>query len=108
MGMSMDNGAGSPPTAQGGAILELTPNPSRHETAIRYTTQVEGPVTLQIFDVGGRLVRTLVHEDQAPRDGSVRWDCRDEQGRECAHGVYFVRLNTRGSVSVERQLILTR
>ena len=49
-------------------------------------------MSLRIYDVGGRLVRTLFDGQQAAGQKMVTWDGRDERGRSVASGVYFYRL----------------
>jgi flagellar hook assembly protein FlgD len=51
-----------------------------------------GAVSLRIYDVGGRLVRTLVEGTLPAGEKSVVWDGRDDTGRPVGSGVYFCRL----------------
>ncbi|MCA9727556.1 MAG: hypothetical protein KC729_07725, partial [Candidatus Eisenbacteria bacterium] len=64
-------------------------------------------VDLALFDVGGRLVRTLVdgREDAGPHE--VAWDGRDGAGRPMASGIYFLRFRTGDYLEV-RQIALVR
>ncbi|MBD3163347.1 MAG: hypothetical protein GF346_12780 [Candidatus Eisenbacteria bacterium] len=76
------------------ALEQNRPNPFRPATAIRYSLPQAGPVRLEIFDVGGRLVRTLV--DDPHREAGrhrVGWDGRDDAGRSARAGIYFYRLH---------------
>lgn len=81
------------------------PNPFNRTTAIRYDLQDRGPVRLSIFDVHGRLIKTLVAGEtlDAGRH-DVAWDGRDEAGRATSAGVYFYRL-TLGRYAETRRLI---
>jgi hypothetical protein len=54
-------------------------------------------VKFRIFDVNGRLVRTLVTGVQSPGPYTAVWDGRDDNGRGVASGNYFARLNVGGS-----------
>ena len=65
------------------------------------------PRRLRVFDVAGRLVRTLVAGDRPAGEGTAAWDGRDEAGREAPDGVYFCRLESAGG-SVTRKLLLVR
>jgi hypothetical protein len=69
-----------------------SPNPFRARTSLRYGVPFGGAeVLVRVFDVSGRLVKTLV---DARQDGGVyglEWDARDEGGHAAASGVYFVR-----------------
>jgi flagellar hook assembly protein FlgD len=74
------------------ALAQNAPNPFTARTTIRFSVPREGPVSLKIYDVRGRLVRTLV---EGPLPGGahvVHWDGRDVAGRTLASGVYFYRL----------------
>ena len=55
-------------------------------------------VSLKVFDVAGRLVRTLVDGRRTAGAHSERWDGRDESGLNAASGVYFARMKAEGEV----------
>jgi hypothetical protein len=83
------------------------PNPFNPTTTIRFDVpDVNLPVRLQIFDVGGRLVRTLVDGFVDARSHSVRWDGRDDRGVEVATGVYLYRLEAAGFAQTRKMVIL--
>jgi flagellar hook assembly protein FlgD len=57
---------------------------------------VGGAVRLRVYDVGGRLVRTLVDGAQTAGQKTAIWNGRDNQGRGVASEVYFYRLQAPG------------
>lgn len=65
------------------------PNPFNAGTTLHYFLPQAGPVTLQIFDMTGRYVRTLVQQNQTTGFHSVHWDGRDARGVPVAAGIYF-------------------
>jgi hypothetical protein len=69
------------------------PNPFRAATAVRFDLASRAFVDLSVFDVGGRLVRTLVRGEVGAGSHRRDWDGRDASGRPVASGTYFVRLN---------------
>ncbi|HPU86411.1 MAG TPA: FlgD immunoglobulin-like domain containing protein, partial [Candidatus Latescibacteria bacterium] len=79
-------------------LSQNTPNPFNPSTTIRFTLTEAGHVTLAVYDVNGRLVRTLVGPTASAAQTfpsgphEVVWDGRDSNGREVASGVYLVRL----------------
>jgi hypothetical protein len=81
------------------------PNPFGTSTSIQWSG-LRGPVSLQIFDAGGRLIRTL-HTAAKSSERSVLWDARDENDQPVASGIYFVRLAT-PVVNATRKMILIR
>ena len=74
------------------ARVAAWPNPFNPQTTIEFTNPRQGAVQLHVYDVQGRLVRTLVAETMTAGSHSVMWDGRDEAGLGAASGVYFARL----------------
>jgi hypothetical protein len=69
-----------------------TPNPFNPTTKIRYDLSKRSDVILEIFDILGRHVRTLVNENQQVGRYSAVWDGRDEQGRHVSSGIYIYQI----------------
>jgi hypothetical protein len=63
-------------------------------------------VELSVFDVTGRLVRTLVDEDKQPMNYRVFWNGKDNAGSAVASGVYFYRLKTPTFTSTKKMTLL--
>ncbi len=76
--------------------VELTcaPNPFNPATTLRFELERAGPVELAVYDVRGALVRTLLSGMMEEGPQAVRWDGRDESGREAPSGVYMALLTT--------------
>ena len=68
------------------------PNPFNPETAIWFDIPRAGQVSLRIYNVTGQLLRELADGHWEAGSYEVRWDGRDEVGREAASGVYFCRM----------------
>ena len=91
------------------AVLRLRqnqPNPFTYFTTIRYEVPTAGSVTLEIHDVTGRLVRTLVDGPQTPGPHTTVWDGSDEVDRKLASGIYFYRLTAQGSKRCGKMILL--
>jgi hypothetical protein len=73
------------------------PNPITRQAMIRYAIPERSHATLKIYDVSGKLVRTLVEGHQKPAYYSVAWLGRDNRGRKLPPGVYFIRFNARST-----------
>lgn len=82
------------------------PNPFNPETVIGYSLSADGAVALEIYDIAGSRVRTLVKETQAAGRYSIRWDGTTQSGRTAASGIYLVRLVSAGSVQHHRIMLL--
>jgi hypothetical protein len=70
--------------------IRVTPNPFAHETRIDLALAAPARIELAIYDTQGRLVRRLAR-GYFPAGQQVLWDGRQEDGVECASGVYFLR-----------------
>jgi hypothetical protein len=88
-------------------LFQNSPNPFNPETTIRYSVAAKGPVTIDIFNVSGALVRTLVQRAHDAGAYSVRWNGTDDAGRHVSSGVYFYQLRTPGFTD-SRKLILLK
>jgi hypothetical protein len=90
--------------------LRVDPNPFCRFTTMSYAIAKEGHVTLRVYDVTGRVVRTLVNGRKEPGNYEVRFSAEGTRfggGETLAAGVYFVRLDLRDSVQpVTAQVII--
>jgi hypothetical protein len=94
-------------TPMANALLQNRPNPFNPETVIPYTLAKPGRVVIRVFDISGRLVRTLVDRRETEGTHSVRWDGSGDGGGRMASGVYFYKIQyPDGSVSAKKLTIL--
>lgn len=98
------------PGADGGAAgLRLgpaRPNPARGSASVAFALPTAGHARLELFDVRGRRVRTLVDGPRPAGAHVARWDGRDESGAPAAAGVYFLRLEAAGATRGGRLALL--
>ncbi len=81
------------------SIERAFPNPFNPLIRIAFTVPAPGPrvrASLRVYDVSGRLVRTLLDGSVAPGRHEAAWDGRTEDGRLAGSGVYVCRLECRG------------
>ena len=86
------NGAQIRLLPQAFSLASNYPNPFNPSTTIPYRLAANSAVQLQIFDIAGRVVRTVFAERQEAGFRETRWDGRDEDGVIVGAGVYFYRL----------------
>ncbi len=98
-------GDGEKPSQFG--LSQNYPNPFNPTTKIEFTLAKSGFVTLQIYDVLGRKVRTLVSEDLSSGYKSVLWDGKNDDGKDVASGVYFYQLKV-GAFSEPKKMLLLK
>jgi agmatine/peptidylarginine deiminase len=82
------------------------PNPFNPSTHIGFRISNFGLVSLDVFDVTGRRITTLLQEELQPDEYKVSWDGRDEKGQQVASGVYIYRLESKGFVQTRKMLLL--
>jgi hypothetical protein len=75
-------------------MLKVHPNPANRLITIRYALSVKGQVSLQLFDISGRLVKTLVNEQKNIGNYSLIWNGTDDTNRKVGEGLYFCILKT--------------
>ncbi|MBD3366841.1 MAG: hypothetical protein GF405_01550, partial [Candidatus Eisenbacteria bacterium] len=84
-------------------LVQNTPNPFNPVTTIGYHVPNEAPVSVRVYDVSGRLVRTLVDGVVEPGRHQAVWDGRSDNGEAVGSGVYFCVMETpdyRGSAKM--------
>jgi len=86
--------------------VSSSPNPFRESTRIYYDLEKSGKVTIEIYDLSGRLVTKLVDRQASPGHYSIVWDGIDLQGNKVPSGVYFYKVRTGEKVSENRILRL--
>ena len=94
------------PTAKNG-LEQNTPNPFNPQTAIRFTLSATQNVSLAVYDVSGRLVRTLASGTQEMGTHTITWDGRNDAGATVSSGVYFYRLDA-GKFSQTRKMVMLK
>lgn len=88
------------------ALAHNTPNPFNPATKIAFALDRTGPVRLAIFDLQGRLVRTLVDESLVAGTYDRVWDGRDDAGQPAASGAYVYRLTADGQTLSHKMTLL--
>ncbi len=82
------------------------PNPFNPSTTIEYTIPSRSFVTIEIVDLLGRQIRSLVHREQPAGTHRVMWDGRTDDGSQVATGVYFYRLKAGDFTDARKMLLL--
>jgi hypothetical protein len=91
----------------GPALWNEGANPASIESRIGFSLGREGSLQLEIYDLAGRRVRSLVKDDRHPSGRfESSWDLRDESGRRVGSGTYFVRLESLQGSAQGRVVVL--
>ena len=93
-------------TAPAFSLAAVAPNPFDAETSVRWDLSRATRVRVDVFDVAGRRITTLLDSQRPAGLGEVRWHGRDDRGRAIAAGVYFVRVSALGQTQTRRAVVL--
>lgn len=89
------------------SLSQNYPNPFNPTTRIEFSLAKSGFVSLNVYDILGKRVRTLVSGDLSSGYRSVLWDGKNEQGEEVASGIYFYRIKA-GEFAESKKMILMK
>lgn len=89
------------------AALGNHPNPFSTQTTICYELKEPASIKIDVYNLKGQLVNTLVNDSKSTGRHNAVWNGRDMQGKDVANGVYFYTLTT-GSHSSTRKLIVMK
>ncbi|MDD3533249.1 MAG: carboxypeptidase regulatory-like domain-containing protein [Candidatus Cloacimonadaceae bacterium] len=83
------------------------PNPFNPETNISFSMKDAGPVSIEIYNVKGQLVRKLVNDVREAGDHTVVWNGKDNNDRAVSSGIYYFKMNT-GKYSSTKKMIMMK
>lgn len=89
------------------ALMQNYPNPFNPVTSVTFDIVRAGRVNLRIFDVNGRLIKTLVDEIRTAGRHTIEWNGLNNRNESVPSGVYFYRIDSSG-FSATRKMILLR
>jgi len=87
-------------------LYQSMPNPFQSQTAIRYSLPAQSNVSLMIYDISGKQVKTLVDQYQTSGLYSINWNGENNQGRKVGQGIYFYVLKTDNDKMQKKMLML--
>jgi hypothetical protein len=87
-------------------LRQNVPNPFNPVTRIAYELPLQVEVTLTVFDVDGRLVKTLVSGTKGPGAFTATWEGKNDDGDSVASGVYFYHLRAGSYVQTKKMVFL--
>jgi hypothetical protein len=87
-------------------ILDIRPNPFRDITGIYFLIPEEGRVEINVYNIAGRKVKSILNERLETGRHSVFWDGRDVYGHKTSSGIYFIRIKYREETITGKATIL--
>lgn len=82
------------------------PNPFNPDTNIEFSVQETGLVTVEVFNILGQKIKTLVNEEFEAGRHQVVWNGRDDNNREVSSGIYFYRMKTGRYTSTKKMIMM--
>ncbi|MBN2000480.1 T9SS type A sorting domain-containing protein [candidate division KSB1 bacterium] len=88
-------------------LLQNWPNPFNPSTQIGYAVPKAEFVTIRVYDLSGKLVRTLVNERKSAGNHRTVWDRTDDRGQIVPSGIYFYRMRA-GKFEATKKMTLLK
>ncbi|MBA3647216.1 MAG: T9SS type A sorting domain-containing protein [Chitinophagales bacterium] len=86
--------------------LNNSPNPFTQSTTISFSLPQSENVSLKIFDVDGRLIRTLAQDAMSGGTYTFTWDARDENGDAVSAGIYLLKIQSQDFSQTEKLMVV--
>ena len=102
--LAMDNTAGTLPI--GYALHQNYPNPFNPTTTLRYDIPENSHVTITIYDMLGRKVRTILNLQQDPGYKSLIWNATNDYGKPVSAGIYLYQIQAGEYISTKKMVLL--
>ena len=90
------------------ALRNNFPNPFNPETTLKYDLPEAGDVKLEVYNMLGQVVRTLVNEHQTAGRYAVQWDATNGHGQSMSSGIYFYRVQVEGEFTDVKKMLLLK
>jgi flagellar hook capping protein FlgD len=88
------------------ALIGNYPNPFNPSTKIAFSVSAPGHVTLEVFNIKGEKVKTLVDGSLEAADHTATWNGNDDSGKSVASGIYFYKMKANKFVSTKKMILM--
>jgi len=82
------------------------PNPFNPSTRIDFALKEEGKVLLEVFNVKGQKVKTLVNGIKSSGNHTTIWNGKDEMGKSVSSGIYYYKMKTKSDLELKKMLLM--
>ncbi|HEX9970865.1 MAG TPA: T9SS type A sorting domain-containing protein, partial [bacterium] len=87
-------------------LMQNYPNPFNPETNINFALPKDGHITLSVYDITGRLVKTLMNEYKTAGYYTIKWTCKNEQDKMVPSGLYLYQIMSGKYHSVKKMIMV--
>jgi len=89
-------------------VVTAYPNPFTNQVNIRYNLDKSSQVKLQVYNLRGQLVKTIISDNQSKGEQLAVWEGCDNSGRHLASGIYFLRMEIDGNQQKPHRLVFLK
>ncbi|MCK9211171.1 MAG: T9SS type A sorting domain-containing protein, partial [Ignavibacteriaceae bacterium] len=82
------------------------PNPFNNQTSIEYQLSTQSRVKLEIFNVMGQKIKTLMNEEKLPGYYNISWDGKNDSGASVNSGIYFIKFSSAKFSEIKKMTLL--
>ena len=82
------------------------PNPFNPTTTIKFAIPQQGNVKIEVYDIMGKLVNTLINKDMNSGSYTVTWDGKNNSGQQVVSGVYLYKIQSENFIAVKKMILL--
>ena len=93
---------------KGFALFQNYPNPFNPTTTIKFTIPQKGNVKIEVYDIMGKLINTLINKDMNSGSYTVTWDGKNNSGQQVGSGIYFYRIQAADKFNAVKKMILLK
>jgi hypothetical protein len=87
-------------------LYQNFPNPFNPETTIRFSLPADGAVNLEVFNIRGQKVKTLLNKTVEAGVHEITWKGTDDSNKSVSSGIYFYKMNTPTNTDVKKMILL--
>jgi flagellar hook assembly protein FlgD len=87
-------------------VLPAYPNPFNPSTTITYGIDTDSKITVQIYDITGQLITTLLNKEQTQGWHSVVWNGTNNKGTQSPAGIYLSKITAGNDVKTNKLMLL--
>jgi hypothetical protein len=88
------------------SLLNIYPVPVQNSTTVSFNLAKSKEVSIKIFDMTGRSIKTIAGAQMQPGDHQFVWNGKDEKGNALNTGIYFLRIETEDQIETRKMIIV--
>jgi len=89
-------------------VSQNYPNPFNPSTTIKFAIPQQGNVKIEVYDIMGKLINTLINKDMNSGSYTVTWDGKNNSGQQVGSGVYLYRIQAADNFNAVKKMILLK